>query len=103
MNLERSSELIFKGKLFLTIYFIEVWLIYSVVLISTLQESDSVTHIHIYILHIFFSIMVYRRILNIVPCAMHQDLLVYPFFFYFIFFFLISGCTGSLLLHPGFL
>ena len=67
-------------------------------LISTLQESDSVTHI--YILHIFFSIMAYHRILNIVPCAMHQDLLVYSFFFYFIIFF-ISGCTGSLLLHPG--
>ena len=26
---------------------------------------------------IFFSIMVYHRILNIVPCALQQDLVVY--------------------------
>ena len=80
MNLERSSELIFKGKLCLTIYFIELMLICSVVLISTAQESDSVIHIHIYILHIFFSIMVYHRILNTAPCAIQKGLLVYLFF-----------------------
>ena len=28
---------------------------------------------------IFFSIMVYYRILNIVSCAKHKDLVVYPF------------------------
>ena len=71
--------MIFKGKLFLTIYFIEVMLIFSVVLISTAQESDSVIHIHIYILHIFFSIMVYHRILNTAPCAIQKGLLVYLF------------------------
>ena len=30
------------------IYFIEVYLIYNVVLISTIQQSDSVIHIYIY-------------------------------------------------------
>ena len=28
---------------------------------------------------LYFSIMVYHRILNIVPCAIEQDLVVYPF------------------------
>lgn len=33
------------------------------------HQSDSIKHIYIYILfHIFFPIMVYHRILNIVPC-----------------------------------
>ena len=40
----------------LKFYFIEVSLIYSVVLISVVQQSDS--------------IVVYHRILNTVPCAM---------------------------------
>ena len=53
-------------------YFIEVYLIYNAVLISSLQQSDSVIHIytHIYtFFFIFFSIMVYQSILNVVPCA----------------------------------
>ena len=44
-------------------YFIQVYLIYSVVLISAVQKSDSVTHFFI-----LFSIMIYHRILNIIPC-----------------------------------
>ena len=48
---------------------IEVQLIYNVVLVSTVQQRDSVIHIHIYILFHIFSIMVYPRILNIVPCS----------------------------------
>ena len=40
---------------------------YIVVLISAIQKSDSVTHI-------FFTIMVYHSILNIVPCAIQEDL-----------------------------
>ena len=36
------------GTFFL--YFIEVWLIYNVVLISSVQSGDSVIHIYIYIL-----------------------------------------------------
>ena len=42
-------------------------MIYHVVLISAIKQSHSV--IHIYIFFIFFSILVYHRILNIVPCA----------------------------------
>ena len=60
-------------------------------LISVVQQSDSVlyiyiytyTHTHIYIyIYILFhilSIMVYHRVLNIVPCAIQEDL-VYPFY-----------------------
>ena len=51
-------------------FFFDVELIYNVVLISSVHQSDSVIHIYIYIFFfIFFSIMVYHRILNIVPCA----------------------------------
>ena len=42
---------------------------YNVVLISTAQPSDSsvcVCHTHFFV---FFSTIVYPRILNIVPCA----------------------------------
>ena len=53
---------------FLNIYFIEVLLIYSVVLISAVQQSDSFIHRYTFFF-IFFSIMVYHRILDIVPCA----------------------------------
>ena len=42
-------------------------MIYNVVLISAIKQSHSV--IHTYIFFIFFSILVYHRILNIVPCA----------------------------------
>ena len=59
-------------------YFIEVQLIYNVGLISTVQQSDSVI-IYIYFFFFkFFPIMVYHRILSIAPCAIQQDLVVYP-------------------------
>ena len=38
---------------------------------SVVQQSDSVMHIIYSFFFILFSIMVYRRILNIVPCAIH--------------------------------
>ena len=44
----------------------------NVVLISAVQQRDSIIHIYIYIyifFFIFFSIMVYHRILSIGPCA----------------------------------
>ena len=101
-------------SLFFKIYFIQVQLIYNVVLISAVQQSDSLIHIHIYmyiygvlwclVLYlsllailslflgiyiyiciciyiytfflIFFSFMVYHKILNIFPCAIQQDLVV---------------------------
>ena len=52
-------------------------LVYNVVLISAVQQSDSVIHIHTFVF-ILFSIMVYHRILNIVPCAILWYLVVYP-------------------------
>ena len=56
----------------LIFFLIAVWLIYNAVLISAVQQSDSVIYIlYIYaFFFIFFSIMTYHRILNIVPCAM---------------------------------
>ena len=43
-------------------------LTYNVVLISGIQQSDSLRYIHIFFFR-FFSIVDYYRILNIVPCA----------------------------------
>ena len=63
--------------LFIIIYFIEVQLIDSVVLTSAVQPSDSVVHRYTFSFA-FFSMMAYHRILNIVPCAVQQDLNVYP-------------------------
>ena len=45
-----------------------MWLIYSVVLVSDVQQSDSVIRIYT-LFFIFFSILVYHRVLNVVPCA----------------------------------
>ena len=45
-----------------------------VYLIFALEQSDSV--LHIYIFFVLFSIMVYHGVLNIVPCALEQDLVV---------------------------
>ena len=50
----------------LKIYFTEVYFIYSLVLTSAVQQSDSVIYTFFFI---FFSIMVYHSILNIVLCA----------------------------------
>ena len=50
------------GFFFNLTYFLHVYLIYSVGLSSAIQQSDSVTFF------ILFSIMIYHRIFNIVPC-----------------------------------
>ena len=50
---------------------------YKVVLITVIQQSDSGIHTYSFFF-IFFSIMVHHRILNIVPCAIQWDLVVYP-------------------------
>ena len=47
---------------------IEVQLIYNIVLVSGIQQSDSVIHMYIFFFR-FFSIIDYYKILNIVPCA----------------------------------
>ena len=49
--------------MFFLIYFIEVHLIYNIVLISAVKQSGSVIHIYI-LFHILF-LMVFYRILNI--------------------------------------
>ena len=48
-------------------------------LITAVQQSESVMHIYIYT---FFSMMVYHGILNIVPCDIQYDLVVYPSYIY---------------------
>ena len=45
------------------------WFVYNVVLVSGVQQSDSV-YMHIYLFFFrFFSYIVYYKILSIVPCA----------------------------------
>ena len=56
---------------------------------SAVQPSDSVIHLYTFFWK-SFSMMVYHRILNPVPCAMQSDLL-----------FLCSMCNGSHLLTPN--
>ena len=75
--------------------FIEVQLIYNVALISAVQQNDSVIHIYT-LFFIFFSIMVYPRILNIVLCATRQNLVVYPFCVQ-----LFTSANSNLLLYPS--
>ena len=70
-----ETNIVYVSFLFYIFSFIEVYLIYNVVLVSAVQQSDSLIHIYIYIF-IYFSIMVYQRILNIVPCAIQWDLVV---------------------------
>ena len=56
--------------------FIEVQLISNVVLVSGIQQSDSVLYIYI----IFQITFHYNKILNIVPRAIQQDFVIYLFF-----------------------
>ena len=60
--------------MYLYLAFIEVQLIYNVVLISAIQQSYSVKHI---LFFIFFPILVYSRILNIAPCVTQLLLLLF--------------------------
>ena len=48
--------------------FIEMQLTYDV-LVSGVQQSDSIIHIYLYIVLRFFSIIGYYKILSTVPCA----------------------------------
>ena len=62
---------------------IEIQLIYNVVLISGIQQSDSVIHTYIYIYIFFFrffSIIGYYKILSIVPCAIQLVIVGYRFY-----------------------
>ena len=69
MHLRFIHTAVWINSLFL-FFLIEVLLIYNVVLISALHESTAKRFIYTYIFFkIFFSIMLYFRILNIVPGA----------------------------------
>jgi len=57
-----------RTEIFLKIYFIKVYLIYNVVLISAVLKNDCYTYNTFF--SIFFSVIAYYRILNIVPCIM---------------------------------
>ena len=54
-------------------FFIEAVLIYNVVLTSALQQSDSDIYMFFFI---FFSIMVYHRILSTVPGMIQEDFII---------------------------
>ena len=74
-------EIFVNLKFFLN--FIDVSLTYNAMLISTVQQNDSVIYIYVCVcvyiyIYTFFSILAYHRILNIVPCAIQKDLVVYP-------------------------
>ena len=62
-------------------FLIKVYLICNVVLISAVEQNDSVIHMCTFFF-IFFSTMAYPRILNIVPCAIQWDLVVYLSYIY---------------------
>ena len=59
------------GFLFVYLFIIEKWFIYNVVLITAVEQSDSVMHTHVHththILFYSFPLWVYYRILNVVP------------------------------------
>ena len=57
-------------------------LIYSIVLVSTVQQSDSVIHVHIPTLfYIFFSHIDHDRVLSRYPCFIQQVLVSYLFLY----------------------
>ena len=58
--------------LLLFLIFVGVQLIYNIVLVSGVQQSDSVIHVHISIFVRFFSHVGYYRILSKVPCAIQK-------------------------------
>ena len=68
---------------------------YNFVLISAAQQSDSVTHIQTLFL-IFFSTMVCHWILNIVPCAIQEDLVAHPSYVFWF-----ASANSKVPLHPS--
>ena len=66
-----TKDLVLFLKNFIYLLFVYYFLLslnYNVVLITAVQQSDSVIRIYAFIF-IFFFIMVYHRILSIIPCA----------------------------------
>ena len=67
VHLHASMSVGFGSFAFLSFFLIGIQLIFHVVLISAIQQSDLGVYIHAFF--IFVSIMVYPRILGIAPCA----------------------------------
>ena len=61
-----------------SLFIIDVQLIYNIVLVSSVQQSDSVTHTYMFFFR-FFSVIGYYKIWSIVSCAIRQ-VLVYVFY-----------------------
>ena len=60
---------------------IEIELIYNVVLVSGIEQSDSVIHYMSILFHsLFLYIISYYKTANIVPCAIQWDLDDYLFY-----------------------
>ena len=62
---------------FLFICFIKVSLIYNVVPISAVQQSDPAVHAFFFSYYLPSS-MFYPKRLDTVPCAVQEDLIAYP-------------------------
>ena len=78
-------------------------MINNVVLVSGVQQSDSVIHIHISIL--FQILFPFRLLQNIEQSSLCYAVgPCYNFYFvFFLFIYLLFGCVGSSLLRTGFL
>ena len=57
-------------------FLIEVELIYNIVLVSSVQQSDSIIHKYIFFFR-FFSIVGYYKKLKIIPCAIQPVFVIY--------------------------
>ena len=57
------------------LFLIEVWLMYNAVSVSAVQQRDSVIQMYTF-LKCFFPIIFNPKRLDIVPCAVHWDLVV---------------------------
>ena len=77
LRLRPQSSFFKKFLLKYKIFFIDLQLIYHIVLVSTVHQSDSLMRIYT-LFSIFFSIIVYHRVLTLLPCAVQEALVVYP-------------------------
>ena len=69
------------GKMFPSkFFFIVVQFLFNVVLVSTVQQSESAINIHISPLFGFPSHLIHHRTLSRVPCAIQQVLISYLFY-----------------------
>ena len=78
-----SQQYLLKRLPFLFFKIFLLQLIYNVLSISAVQQSDPVIYIYIFFSHYLFltlsSTMAHQKCLDIVPCAIQQDLIAHPF------------------------